>query len=129
MSESTQARSAGVDGVGKYVDCVSGSNGVVVMWGEDCRKFLNDELGGGTVMSLLWFILLVGITGVAVDRIENSRIRTMLQTTADADAAALGGAIDLSAAAAAVTSAVAYSTGNMPAGLYGSVLEAGVSEK
>ncbi len=99
------------------------------MLGGDCRKFLNDELGGGTVMGLLWLILLVGITGVAVDIINGFRTRTMLQATADADAAALGDAIDLPAAAAAVTSAVAYSTGNMPAGLYGSVLEAGVSEK
>ncbi len=70
----------------------------------DCRKFLNDELGGGTVMGLLWLILLVGITGVAVDIINGSRNHTMLQATADADAAALGGAIDLPAAA--VTSAV-----------------------
>ena len=49
--------------------------------------------------------------------------------SAAADAAALGGAIDLPAAAAAVTSAVAYSAGNMPAALYGSVLNAGVPEK
>ncbi len=94
-----------------------------------CRKFLNDELGGGTVRGLLWFILLVGITGLAVDTINGFRNRTMLQAAADADAAALGGAIDLPAAAAAVTSAVAYSTGNMPAALYGSVLKAGVPEK
>ena len=74
------------------------------MLGGDCRIFLNDELGGGTVMGLLWLILLVGITGVAVDLINGSRNHTMVQATADADAAALGGAIDLPAAA--VTSAV-----------------------
>ena len=99
------------------------------MLGGDCRKFLNDELGGGTVMGLLWLILLVSITGVAVDIVNNSRTRTMLQATADADAAALGDAIDLPAAAAAVTSAAAYSTGIMPAALYGSVLKAGVPEE
>ncbi len=99
------------------------------MWGVDCRKLLNDELGGGTVMGLLWVALLVGITGLAVDNINGLPIRTMLQATADADAAALGGAIDLPAAAAAVTSAVAYSAGNMPAALYGSVLKAGVPEE
>ncbi len=93
----------------------------------DYRKFLNDELGGGTVMGLLWFILLVGITGVAVDSIKNSRIRTMLQTTADADAAALASVIDLPSAA--VISVAAYSAGNMPAALYGSVLKAGVPEE
>ncbi len=74
------------------------------MLGRDCRKFLNDEHGGGTVMGLLWLILLVGITGVAVDIINNSHNNAMLQATADADAAALGGAIDLPTAA--VTSAV-----------------------
>ena len=97
------------------------------MLGGDCRKFLNDELGGGTVMGLLWFILLVGITGVAVDSIKNSRIRTMLQATADADAVALASVIDLPSAA--VTSVAAYSAGNMPAALYGSVLKAGVPEE
>ena len=49
----------------------------------------------------------------------------MLQATADAPA--LGGAIDLPAAA--VTSAVAYSAGNMPTAHYGSVLKAGVPEE
>jgi len=80
------------------------------MLGGDCRKFLNDELGGGTVMGLLWLILLVSITGVAVDIVNNSRTRTMLQATADADAAALGDAIDLPAPAAVVASAVTGET-------------------
>ena len=66
----------------------------------DCRKFLNDELGGGTVMGLLWFILLVGITGMAVDATNGFRNRTMLQATADAAA-------------------------NMPGALYGDVLQPG----
>ena len=88
------------------------------MLGGVCRKFLNDELGGGTVMALLWFIVLVAFTGLAVDAINGIGIRRVLQATADADG--LGGAIDLSAAAAVVTSAVAYSAGNMPAALYGS---------
>ena len=55
-------------------------------------------------MGLLWFILLVGSIGLAVDTINDSRNRTMLLATAAADAAALGGTIDLPAAA--VTSAV-----------------------
>ena len=99
------------------------------MLGGDCRRFLNDELGGGAVMGLLWFALLVGITGLAVDFANGVQTRAMLQATADADAAALGGAIDLTAAAAVVTSAVAYSTGIMPAARYGSVLKAGVPEE
>ena len=65
------------------------SNGVVVMWGGDCRKFLNDELGGGTVKGLLWFILFVGIIALAVDTIGGLSNRAILQATADADAAAL----------------------------------------
>ncbi len=97
------------------------------MWGEDFRKFLNDELGGGTVMGLLLFILLVGIIGMAIDNINGLRNRTMLQATAHADAAALGGAIDLPSAA--VTSVAAYSAGIMPAALNGSVLKAGVPEE
>ncbi len=99
------------------------------MLGGDCRKFLNDELGGGTVRGLLWFILLVGITGLAVDTINGFRTRTMLQATIDADAAALAGVIDLPNEATAVASAVAYFAGNMPAALYGSVLKAGVPEE
>ncbi len=46
-------------------------------------------------MGLLWFILLVGITVLTVDTINGFRIRTMLQATAEADAAALSGTIDL----------------------------------
>jgi hypothetical protein len=80
-------------------------------------------------MSLLWFILLVGIISLAVDTINGLRNRTMLQATADADAAALGGAIDLPGAVAAVTSAAAYSADSMPVALYGSVLKAGVPEE
>ncbi len=99
------------------------------MWGGDCRKFLNDELGGGTVMGLLWFILLVGITGLAVDTIGSLRNHAILQATADADAAALGDAIDLPAPATVVASAVAFYAGNMPTALYGSVLKAGVPEE
>ena len=99
------------------------------MLGGGCRKFLNDELGGGTVMGLLWLILFVSITVVAVDIINGLPIRTMLQATADADAAALDGAIDLPGAAAAVTSVAAYSADNMPVALYGSVLKAGVPEE
>ena len=96
------------------------------MWGGDCRKLLNDELGG-TVTGLLWLILLVGITGLAVDTINGLRHRTMLQATADADA--LAGVIDLPNEAAVVASAVALSAGNMPTALYGSVLKAGVPEE
>ncbi len=85
-----------------------------------CRKFLNDELGGGTIFGLLWFMLLVGITGMAVDSTNGFRNRTMLQATADA--AALAGAISLTNEAAAVATAVSYSVDNMSGAHYGDVL-------
>ena len=52
---------------------------------EGSRIFLSDEQGVGTVMGLLWFMLLVGITGMAVDATNGFRNRTMLQATADAE--------------------------------------------
>ena len=85
------------------------------------RSFLTDETGGGTIMGLLWFILLVGITGMAVDVTDAFRNRTMLQATADA--AALAGAIDLRNDAAVVAAAVAYSAENMGTEINGSVLD------
>ena len=84
------------------------------------RKFLNDEQGGGTIMGLLWFILLVGITGLAVDITDGLRSQTMLQATADA--AALASVIDLPDEAAAVATAVSYSDANMSEDDYGTVL-------
>ncbi len=89
-----------------------------------CRKFLNDEHGAGTIMGLLWFILLVGITGMAVDVTDGFRNRTMLQATADS--AALAAAIDLPEnSAAAVATAVSYAVDNMGTELNGSVLDPG----
>ncbi len=60
--------------------------------------FARDERGAGTIMGLLWFILLVGITGMAVDATNGLRNRTMLQATADA--AVLGAVIDVTNEAA-----------------------------
>ena len=85
--------------------------------------FTRDERGAGTITGLLWFILLVGITGMAVDATNGFRNRTMLQATADA--AVLGGAIDLMNGAGVVASAVAYSDSNMPTAMYGEVLQPG----
>jgi len=90
------------------------------MFGGVCRKFLDDEQGAGTIMGLLWFMLLVGITGMAVDVTDGFRSKTMLQATADA--AALAGAIDLPDEATVVATAVAYSDTNMATDDYGTVL-------
>ena len=84
-------------------------------------RFLADQRGAGTIMGLLWFMLLVGITGMAVDTTDGFRNRTMLQATADA--AALAGAIDLPDQAAVVATAVTYAAENMPSPANGSVLD------
>ena len=84
------------------------------------RKFLNDEQGGGTVMGLLWFILLVGICGLSADITDGFRSRTMLQATAGASA--LTAVIDLPDEDAAVATAFAYSNSNMMEDDYGTVL-------
>jgi hypothetical protein len=85
-------------------------------------EFVREERGGGTIMGLFWFMMLVGITGLAVDTTDGLRNRTMLQATADA--AVLAGVIDLPDETLAVGSAVVYSTNNMPGDLYGEVLQA-----
>ena len=85
------------------------------------NQFANNEAGAGTIMGLLWFALLVGITGMAVDVTDGFRNRTMLQATADS--AALAGAIDLPDNAAAVATAVTYAVDNMGTELNGSVLD------
>ena len=84
-------------------------------------QFRTDETGAGTILGLLWFMLLVGITGMAVDVTNGFRSRTMLQATADA--AALAGAIDLPDQAAAVATAISYADENMPSVAYGDVLD------
>jgi uncharacterized membrane protein len=71
-------------------------------------------------MGLLWFILMVGICGLAVDSTNVFRSRTMLQATADATA--LAAAIDLPNNATAVATAVDLAGQNMGAETNGSVL-------
>ena len=85
------------------------------------QDFLStDERGGGTVWGLTWFMLLVGICGMAVDTTDGFRNKTMLQATADT--AALAGVVDLPSAAAATATAVSYSDENMAASQFGDVL-------
>ena len=93
------------------------------MLSEKCRNLLSDDHGGGTIMGLFWFMLLVGITGLAVDTTDGLRNKTMLQATADASA--LAGAIKLPVASAAVATAISYSDSNMPVEEYGDVLQPG----
>jgi Flp pilus assembly protein TadG len=85
-------------------------------------EFIREERGGGTVMGLMWFMLLVGICGLAVDSTDGFRNKTMMQATADASA--LSGAIDLPNVAAAKATAVSYSVDNMHDTKFGEVLKA-----
>jgi len=85
------------------------------------RSFCDDESGGGTVWGLLWFALMVGICGLAVDTTDGFRTRTMLQATADATA--LAAAIDLPDPSAVSATAVSYSVDNMETVINGAVLD------
>lgn len=90
-----------------------------------CRRFtdfLQCERGGGTIMGLFWFILLVGICGLSVDITDAYRTQTALQVTADVVAHAA--VQDLPDANATVVSALIYAEKNMPFELYGAVLKA-----
>ena len=85
------------------------------------KHCLRDDRGGGTILGLFWFMVLVAFCGLAVDVTNGFRNRTILQATADA--AALAGAIDLPNQNAAVATAVNYSSGNMAGKMYGDVLK------
>jgi len=80
-----------------------------------------DERGGGTIWGLMWFVLMVGICGLAVDSTDGFRSRTMLQATADSSA--LAAAIDLPDPGAAVATAVTYSGSNMTSSINGAVVD------
>jgi Flp pilus assembly protein TadG len=84
-------------------------------------RMLRDERGAGTVMGLFWFMLLVGICGMAVDSTNGFRNETMLQATADS--AALAAVIDLPDDTEAKATAVAYAAMNMDPESNGAVLD------
>ncbi len=95
---------------------------------------LRCERGGGTIFGLFWFILIVGICGLAVDTTDAVRTQTMLQATADAAshaavqdlflAAIVGMPDENAAAASAVDSALIYADKNLPFVENGVVLRA-----
>ncbi len=85
------------------------------------RKFLNDESGGYTIWSLIWFSLYVAMGGLAVDMTDAYRNQTLLQSTADASA--LAGVMSLPDQTDAVSQAVAYATDNMNPVINGIVLQ------
>lgn len=89
---------------------------------ESFRQFLRDERGSYTIWSLVWFMLYVAIGGLAVDVTDAYRMRTLLQSTADA--AALAGVMSLPDAGDAVNQATAYAFDNMEQNNHGTVLRA-----
>lgn len=84
------------------------------------RSFLNDESGGYTVWSLLWFSIYVAMGGLAVDMTDAYRTKTMLQSTADA--ASLAAVMSLPNQGDGRTQAVSYSQDNMLQSINGTVL-------
>ncbi len=85
-------------------------------------RFLRDEGGGYTIWGLTWFILYVGIGGLAVDVTDAFRNQTMLQATADS--AALAGIVSpLGDESEVDTWAVTYAAFNMSPSVHGDVLK------
>ena len=85
------------------------------------KNFINDENGGGTIMGLLWFMILVAICGLAVDGTDAFRNQTMSQATADS--AALASVIDVTKGRAEVVSAAfEYTEKNMASSYFGNML-------
>ena len=86
-------------------------------------RFLRDEGGGYTVWGLTWFILYVGIGGLAVDITDGYRNQSLLQATADA--AALAGIMSPLDDETEVDSwALIYAGFNMQQSIHGNVLNA-----
>ena len=84
-------------------------------------RFLRDERGGYTIWGLTWFMLYVGIGGLAVDITDAYRNQTLLQATADA--AALAGIMSpLGDENEVDTWAVNYAVLNMRTAVNGTVL-------
>ena len=94
--------------------------GEPTMMAKPVHEFLSDEAGGGTIWGLLWFILLVGIGGMAVDTTNAYRNQTMMQATADA--AAHAGVQSLPDEVDAVNTALEYAEKNMASADYGELL-------
>jgi Flp pilus assembly protein TadG len=87
------------------------------------RRFLKDEEGGYTIWGLTWFILYVGIGGLAVDITDAFRTQSMLQTPADS-AALAGISSPLSNEAEVDDYAISYAAANMRDATHGEVLTA-----
>lgn len=85
------------------------------------REFLRDESGSYTLWSLVWFILYLGLGGLAVDVTDAYRNQTLLQATADS--AALAAAMSIGKPGEdPVAEANNYASANMQSDHYGDVL-------
>lgn len=84
--------------------------------------FLEDEQGGGAIMELTWFSLLVGVCGLSIIMLDQFRISTALPATANASAQAAF--IDLPFVTAeneATATEAAYAQTMMPMGQNGEI--------
>lgn len=100
----------------------SDTDGDLAMSGTSLNRFLCDEHGSYTVWSLVWFILLTGISGLAVDVTDAFRTQAQLQTAADS--AALAAVMSLAEPDEdPVVKANAYAAANMNEAYNGDVLD------
>ncbi|HUF86836.1 MAG TPA: TadG family pilus assembly protein [Thermohalobaculum sp.] len=83
-------------------------------------RFIRDEDGSYTLWSLAWFMLYVGIGGLAVDATDVYRHQNFLQATADS--ASLAGVMSLSDPDEATNYALAFAENNMRRNVHGTVL-------
>jgi hypothetical protein len=92
------------------------------MFSNHLDRFLRDEAGSYTIWGLTWFMLYVGVGGLAVDVTDAFRNQSMLQATADA--AALAGIMSpLNNEAEVDAWAVVYAEYNMQPSVHGNVLK------
>ena len=78
---------------------------------------LEDEQGGGTIMDLAWFVLLVGICGLAIFMLDEFRIHGAPQAATGASAQAAFGDFPLvitENGAPATVTAIAYARTKTP---------------
>lgn len=92
------------------------------MLNKSLSGFIQDERGSYTIWSVAWFMIYVGIGGLAVDATDVYRHETLLQATADS--AALAGVMSLPNETDAVDQALAYAQDNMQRTSHGTVLAA-----
>ncbi len=86
------------------------------------RQFLRQQSGLVSVQNLLFFLMFIGVGGIAIDVTNAYRMRSIMQATSDS--AALSAAVELPNAAQATSVAEQFVEYNMPASQFGTLTEA-----